>query len=84
MRRNSHAEVDPKMGAYDGLVTSPQPTEHSLPVVVEAPLHDVVLYASTPTVIEGITYDIPIIIHACIDVLRRTGLWTVFIAVASK
>ena len=41
---------------------------------MEAPLHDVVLYASTPTIIEGTTYDIPIIVHACIDVLRRTGM----------
>jgi hypothetical protein len=42
-------------------------------VVIEAPLHDVVLYASTPTVIEGTEYDIPLIVHACVDVLRRTG-----------
>jgi hypothetical protein len=41
---------------------------------MEAPLHDVVLYASTPTIIEGTTYDIPIIVHACVDVLRRTGM----------
>jgi hypothetical protein len=40
---------------------------------MEAPLRDIALYASTPVAIEGLTYDIPIIVHACVDVLRRTG-----------
>jgi hypothetical protein len=50
-----------------------QPLIGHVLVVMAAPLHDVVLYASTPTVIEGTTYDIPIIVHSCVEVLRRTG-----------
>jgi len=74
MRRNPHAEIDPKMGACDDLCYICSQLKTLSCSRHEGSLHEVVLYASTPTVIEGTTYDIPLIVHACIDVLRRTGL----------
>jgi hypothetical protein len=41
--------------------------------VIGASLHVVVLNASTTFVIGGITHDIPIIVHACVEALLRRG-----------
>lgn len=41
--------------------------------IVGAQLHDVVLNASMAVVIGGITHDIPIIVHTCVEALLRRG-----------
>lgn len=74
MRKNSHTEVDPKMGALLSGVSKLSLTVFAIYVVVlGAPLRDVILYASTTTTMGGITYDVPIIVHSCVEALLRTS-----------
>ena len=41
--------------------------------VIGIPLDDVLLHASRTTTMGGNTYDIPILVHACVKALRRIG-----------
>lgn len=72
MRKNPHTKNNPKIGMSLLFDWRASLTILSL-VVFGASLRDVILYASTTTVMGGITYDVPIIVHSCVDALLRTS-----------